>query len=72
MIDLETLKQKIIKDAKNGVPFECFCSYCGLDPKGLVNRNDSIPIIYGFDEGCWCCFRCLEENNQAIKLKEDK
>jgi hypothetical protein len=65
-MNLEKLKQAIIDDAAKGVDFGCACYYCGATPIDLVNRGDSIPIIYGSPEKYWC-FRCSDEAGYNIK-----
>ena len=56
---MDKLKENIKKAAADGVDFGCACYYCGANPIDLVNRGDSIPVIYimGTKE---ICFRCTE------------
>jgi len=57
-MNLEKLKESIIRDAEDGVNFECACYYCGANPIDLVNRGDVIPIIYEMGE--LVCARCTQ------------
>jgi len=56
---MEELKNRIRESAENGEDFGCACYYCEATPIDLVNRGDSIPIIY-IMAGTNICFRCTE------------
>lgn len=60
-MDLDKLKADINKAAEDGEDFGCECKACHLDPKGLLDRGDCIPVMYGSEEKGYKCFRCLED-----------
>ena len=57
-LDIEKLKKDIIEFAASGGDFGCKCYYCESTPIDLVNRGDSIPIMYEMSKTI--CFRCTE------------
>lgn len=59
-LDMGALKDTINEFASIGGDFGCKCQHCGLDPKGLVDRGDVIPVMYGPKGGPWWCSRCAE------------